>query len=333
MRKHTRAFLVAAGLAATLSTGCGPSGGFLVRPVSGKQDLAETVVASDKGLLILDKIAVVDVDGLLMNERNEGFWGGGENPVSLFVEKLQKAEDDPAVRAVIVRINSPGGGVTASDIMYQRLVRFRQERKVPVVAVIEDLGASGGYYVACGADRIVAHPTSVTGSIGVIVQTFSLAGTLAKLGISTDAVTSGKFKDMASPLKPLDPADRKVLQGMVDEFYQRFVGVVAKARPKLSLEQVRALADGRVFTGEQAMANGLVDQVGTMEDAVAVAKQQAGRKRVKVVMYHRPLGYRATVYSQAGPPAPQVNLLNLNVTDLAFFSRPRLLYLWTGRAE
>jgi protease IV len=333
MKTHTSPLLSVLVLAVALPIGCGPSGGILIKPVPANQRLQESVVASDKGLLVLDKVAVVDLDGLIMNDRSEGFFGGKENPVAMFVEKLQKATDDPSVCAVIVRINSPGGGVTASDIAYQRLLRFRQERKVPVVAVIEDVGASGGFYVACGADRIIAHPTAVTGSIGVIMQTFSLAKSLEKLGISTDAITSGNFKDMGSPLKPLAPADRKLIQDIVNEFYNRFVDVVAKGRPKLTAEQVRTLADGRVYSGQQALANGLVDQVGTVDDAVAFVKQQTGRQRVKVVMYHRPLGYRGTVYSESPSPAPQMNLVNFNVGDLTFFSRPQFLYLWTGHAE
>ena len=331
MKKQGFALLAALCLAAGL-TGCGPGGGLLIRPVSVRAELTESVVRSDPGWFIGDKIAVVDVDGLLMNERRQSFWGGGENPVSLFVEKLDKAQADPSVRAVIVRINSPGGGVTASDIMYRRLLRFRRERDVPVVAVVEDLGASGGYYVACGADTILAHPTSVTGSIGVLAQTLSLAGTMRMLRIDARAVVSGKFKDMASPLKPLDPADREILQGIVDEFHERFVDVVAAGRPKLSAEKVRALADGRVYTGAQALANGLVDHLGTMDDGIDLAKELCGRKRVKVVMYHRPLGYRATVYAATDRPVPQVNLLNVSVPDLMSLTRPQFLYLWTGRA-
>ena len=332
---HLRAWASRAAVLAMLMMvggGCTPGGGFLIRAVPSKQDLTETVVASDPGLLVRDKIALVDVDGLIMNRRGEGLLRPKENPVSLFVEKFDKAQRDRAVRAVILRINSPGGGVTASDILYQRLLRFRQQRNVPVVAVIEDVGASGGYYVACGADVIMAHPTSLTGSIGVIVQTLSLAGTMDKLGITARAITSAKFKDMSSPLKPLDPADQEILKEIVDAFHERFVAVVSVGREKLTTEEVRRLADGRIYTGQQALAGGLVDRLGTMQDAIALAKELAGIKRAKVVMYHRPLGYRGTVYSDAGGGVPQMNLLNVTVADLAFLTRPQFLYLWTGPA-
>jgi len=293
--------------------------------------LIESVVAADPGWFVADKIAVIDVDGVLINAREKSLWGWGENPVSLFVEKLDRAGADPNVRAVIVRINSPGGGVTASDIMYERLMRFRRERRAPVLAVIEDVGASGGYYVACGADEIMAHRTSVTGSIGVLVQTVSFAGTMVKLGITAEAIVSGPRKAIASPLMPLDPEDRKILQGIVDTFYARFLKVVDEGRPKLNAEQVHALADGRVYAGEAALANGLVDALGTMDDAVARAKARSGAKRVKVVMYHRALGHRANVYSGATAPPAQVNLVNLSVPGLLDLTRPQPLYLWTGR--
>jgi len=276
---------------------------------------------------------VIDVDGLLTNQRRKGLFGLGQNPVSLFVEKIDKAQRDPDVRAMIVRINSPGGGVTASDIMYRRLVQFRQARGVPVIAIIEDVGASGGYYIACGADVILAHPTTVTGSIGVIVQTVSFAGTMRLLGITSQGVTSGKHKDMASPFKPLDKEDLAILQDMVNAFHARFVHIVASGRPKMKKEKVEALADGRVYTARQALAHGLIDGLAYMDDAIVRAKADAHLERAKVVMYHRPFGGKSSFYSAAAPPAPQGqgNLLNVSVGQLPGFDQPRFLYLWTGR--
>ncbi|MFW6132303.1 MAG: signal peptide peptidase SppA [Planctomycetota bacterium] len=311
------------------AAGCG-NVGWVVKPVPLEEELVETTVRRDAGLVVPHKIAVVDVDGLLVNRRERGLLGMGENPVSLFIEKLDKAAEDRNVRAVVLRINSPGGGVTASDIMYRRLMRFRQRRKVPVVAIIEDVGASGGYYLACGADTIVAHPTSVTGSIGVLVQTVSFAGTMDKLGIDAEAVTSGPYKDLASPLKPLDDDDRAILQAMVHEYYQRFCAVVGAGRSDLSDERVKALADGRVYTGRQAAANGLVDAAGDMDDAIAAAKKLAGVDRVRVVMYHRPWGAKPNAHAAGGLPA-QLNLVNITVPGLMDLARPRFLYLWTGR--
>ncbi len=316
-----------------LSAGCGPGAGLLVRPVPVDRELEETVIRRDPGLFVTDKIAIVDVDGLLMNARDDGLFGTGDNPVSLFIEKLDKAEADPNVKAIVLRINSPGGGVTAGDIMHHRLLTLRRRRGLPVIAAIEDVGASGGYYVACGADRILVHPTSVTGSIGVIVQLFSIHGTLQWMRIDTKAITSGKYKDLASPLKPLSDEDVAILRGMVEEFYERFVAVVDAGRPGLSAEQVRELADGRIFTGTEAVDNGLADAVGYVPDAVAAAKKAAGVSRARIVMYHRPLGYRANAYSHTPiGAAGDVNLLKLDLPEAARSVRPEFLYLWTGRA-
>ncbi|HUT60440.1 MAG TPA: signal peptide peptidase SppA [Phycisphaerae bacterium] len=330
-----RALYLVTALGLLAAAGCGPRMGYIIKPVPVDERLTETVIARDRGLFVTDKIAIIDVDGLLFNQRQSSLLGSGENPVSLFVEKLDKAQADPHVRAVVLRINSPGGGVTASDIMHNRLRRFRAGRKVPVVAMIEDVGASGAYDVACAAELILAHSTSVTGSIGVLVQTVSFAGTMQKIGIDAQAVTSGPRKDMASPLKPLDKEDLAILQKMVDEYYQRFVDNVAAGRPKLTRQQVLDLADGRVYTGEQAKANGLVDDVGFMDDAIAAAKRLSGAKRVKVVIYHRPWGYRANAYSTVPetPSMPQVNLLNINVPSLLRLAEPRFMYLWTGRSS
>ena len=312
--------------------GCGQPVGWLIRPVPLDAALDETVIARDPGLFVTDKIVVVDLDGLLLNQRQGGLLGSGENPVSLFVEKLDKAAADRNVRALVLRINSPGGGVTASDIMYRRLKRFRAERDVPVIAVIEDVGASGGYYVACAADAILVHPTSVTGSIGVMIQTVSFAGTLQKLGIDARAVVSRPRKDLANPLAPLREEDLAILQGIVNEYYERFLAVVGEAREEIGPDRLREIADGRVYTGEQAIENGLADEIGYVPDAIALAKRRSGAGRVRVVMYHRPYGYRANAYSAVPGPVAEINLLRVDLPSLQSLARPEFLYLWTGRA-
>jgi len=323
--------MLAAGAIFAMAGCAGENVGWMLKPVPLDEELTESVLASDATWLDPTRIVVVDVDGLLVNERQKGFLGLGDNPVSLFAEKIDKAQADPRVKALIVRINSPGGGVTASDIMYRRLMQFRQARKAPVIAIIEDVGASGGYYLACAADAILAHPTSVTGSIGVMVQTVSFAGTMEKLGITGQAVTSGPHKDMASPLKPLAKEDLAILQQIVDRYHRRFVGVVASARAGLRKDQLAALTDGRVFAASQAAKEGLIDGLGYMDDAIALAKSRAGIARARVVMYHRPLGSKASVYSRLSVPAPQVNLLNITLPDVLSWGRPRFMYLWTGK--
>ena len=327
--KTTKLLPIAALVAACAMGGCGRTGGWIIRPAPVDKTLEETVVKADPGLFVSDKVLIVDLDGLIVNDRGGGIFGPDDNPVSLFIEKLDRAQADAGVKAVVLRINSPGGGVTASDIMHRRVKEFIAKRKIPVIAIIGDVGASGGYYVACAAEKILAHPTSITGSIGVIVQTVSFAGTMERLGIAAKAIKSGAMKDMGSPLKPLDDKDLKVIQGMVDEYYKRFVDVVAAGRPGIKRDELLKLADGRVYSAEQAKANGLVDELGYVDDAVAMAKARAGVTRAKVVMYNRPLGYRANFYSAAGLPT-QFNLVNISVPGLLDLTRPRFLYLWTG---
>jgi protease IV len=315
-------------VASNLLIGCAPGGGLLIRPVSANQELDETVLEKDAGVY-WNEVVIVDVDGMIMDARSEGVFSSGENPTSEFVEKLDKARKDDNVKALILRINSPGGGVTASHIMYENLLRFRRAKKVPVIAVIEDVGASGAYYLACGADEIMADKTSLVGSIGVIVETFSLSGTMQKLGIDARAIVSGPYKDMGSPLKPLEEKDRVVLQKIVDDYYNQFVTVVDDGRAELDREQVKTLADGRIYTSDQALANGLIDRQGSLHDAIRLAKERAKIDKAKVVMYHRPMGYRGSVY--AGPAVPQINPANLSAADMAYFCRPQFMYLWSGR--
>ncbi len=325
--KATTVLTACVALAAGL-IGCGGGGGYLVTPVPLEKALKETVVQADPGW-VRDKIALIDVTGLIMNARG-GFLSTGENPVSLLAEKLEKARADKRVKAVILRLNSPGGTVQATEAMGEMLQRFRRTGK-PVIACITDVGASGAYNLACGADMIICQPGSITGSIGVIIQTVSFAGTMKMIGISAEAITSGKLKDMGSPLKDLSDEERKVFQAMVDDFYTRFVAVVVAGR-KMDPAKVRKLADGRVYTGRQALEVGLVDKLGFLSEAVKQAKAAAKIGKVKVVMYHRPLGYRANMYSAlggGGGPTMQVNMLNIDLGQMALLRRPSFLYLWT----
>ena len=307
--------------------GCGPTA-YKITPVPAQEELQETVVLTEGGLFPT-KIAQVEVEGLIMNSRKFSLWGEGENPVSLFAEKLDKAAADPSVKAVVLRINSPGGGVTASDLMYGEVLNFKKRTHRPVVAVLMDVAASGGYYVACSADEIVANPTTVTGSIGVIMQSVNFAGTMSKLGISADAITSGKMKDAGSPLRPMKPEEREIFQKLVNQFYDRFVAVVAAGRSKkLTEAKVRELADGRVYSAQQALELGFVDHVGSQKDALALVKQRIGAKRVCVVAYQRPTDYKPNIYAATPAPAPQVNLVNIQIPEAWSNPAPQFLYLW-----
>ncbi|PYM61115.1 MAG: signal peptide peptidase SppA [Candidatus Rokuibacteriota bacterium] len=262
-----------------------------------------------------DKVLLLDLAGVLAEEPIFTLESRPQVPLLARVrEELEKAEKDPSVRAVVLRINSPGGTVTASDVLYHEVSAFKSRRKVPVIAAIMDVGASGGYYVALAADRIVAHPTTVTGSIGVLMLTVNSSGLLEKIGVSATYIKSGALKDMGSPFRVMSAEER------------RFVSLVARER-HLDEAQVRGFADGRVYTAQEAEALGLVDRIGYLEDALALARQSAGITRAKVIAYHRPRQYRATIYSSAEPAAPAAPA---GIGDLArlVVSGPKLLYLW-----
>ncbi len=273
------------------------------------------------------KILLLDLSGVLSEETPSFSLTAPPPRVPLLArvrEELQRAEKDERIKAVIVRINSPGGTITASDILYREIRTFKERKKVPVIAAIMDVGASGGYYAALAADQILAHPTSVTGSIGVVMLTLNAQGLLEKIGVAPLAIKSGGLKDAGSPFRALTDEERAVFQKMIDEMFARFVGLIVQSR-KIPEAQVRQLADGRIYTAEQAHALGLVDRLGYLDDAVQMAKDAAGIAQARVVMYHRPREYRTNYYSAApGPPAAESALAHL----AALAAGPRFFYLW-----
>jgi protease-4 len=273
------------------------------------------------------KILLLDLSGVLSEETPSLTLTSPPPKVPLLArvrEELRRAEKDEHLKALIIRINSPGGTITASDILYREIRAFKEKKKVPVIAAIMDVGASGGYYVALAADRILAHPTSVTGSIGVVMLTLNAQGLLEKIGVAPLAIKSGGLKDAGSPFRPLTDEERAVFQKMIDEMFARFVGLIVESR-KIPEAQVRQFADGRIYTAEQARALGLVDRLGYLDDAVQMAKDAAGITEARIVMYHRPREYRSNYYSASpGPPAAESALAHL----AALAAGPRFFYLW-----
>jgi protease-4 len=296
--------------------GCGPTT-FVVGVSPGDQRMVTTVV-EPAASRTRDRVAVIDVTGMILNARIPGLLSEGENPVSVFHEELNKAAKDKHCKAVVLRLNTPGGAVAASDMMYRDVIEFKEATGKPVVVVMMDVAASGGYYLACAGDHIVAYPSTVTASIGVIFQTISLQPALSSIGIQTEAITSGPNKDAGSPLSELTDGHREVYQEMVDTFYADFTGIVRSARPKMTDEHFKEVTDGRVVTGRRAFEVGLVDELGDLGDGFAKAKALAGLKDASLVRYHRPLSYVASPYASGGDRQPQssatqVNLLQLNV--------------------
>ena len=305
-------------------TGC--FNGFVVTPTYHSPGVEESVVAEAGHWLCRAKVAIIDVDGMLFNARSSGLLTSGDNPVAVFREKLDAAAADRRVKAVVVRINSPGGAVTASDVMHQDLLNFRRETHKPVVACLMDVAASGGYYVATACDLIYAHPTTVTGSIGVIMSLYNASGLMAKLGVASDPVKSGANKDLANPARPMTDEERAILQNVVNSFHQQFVQVVALGR-NLPEERVRSLADGRIYTGVEAQALGLVDEVGYLEDALAAAMDLACLRDAAIIAYDRCAGSKGSSYSGL-PSIPREIKLSRDVPGLAAPHGAAFMYLW-----
>lgn len=227
-----------------------------------------------------------------LSNREESFWGGEKIAIievrgvivdpQPVVEKLVKLRKNEKIKAIILRIDSPGGGVGPAQEIHSEVRKAQKEKKVLVS--MGSVAASGGYYIACAADRIIANPGSITGSIGVIVESLNVEELLSKLGLRSVVVKSGKHKDLGSPLRPMTGEDRKLLQGVIDSVHEQFIQAVAEGR-KLPLDKVRKLADGRIFSGDQARSLGLVDELGNLEDTIAVAAQMAGIRGEPEILY------------------------------------------------
>jgi protease-4 len=231
---------------------------------------------------------------------------------------LDRARSDRAVKALLLRINSPGGGVTASDVLYHELKKFKHDTGVKVLAHIMDIGTSGAYYTALAADRITAQPTSVTGSIGVIMYSFDGTGLMQKIGLQAVEISSGNRKGMGSPFRPLAPEERAIFQNVIDSLQGRFMNIVTESR-KLPLETVKRLSDGRIYTSQEAQAAGLIDNIGYLDDAIDQARNLAHLEKASVVTYIRPGEYRANLYS--------LSLVNIDMGEV-MGPGAHFLYLW-----
>ncbi len=274
------------------------------------------------------RVAVIDVDGLILNQNVEGLYDSGENPVAGFREKLEAAAGDGRVSAVVLRIHSPGGGVTACDIIANELDRFKAATRKPVVACLMDVATSGAYYLAVGADRIVAHPTTLTGGVGSIFNHVNLEDAMAQLNVTVDPVKAGPLIDMGSVTKPLDAQSREILGEMADGFHQRFLGRVARQRPGVSEADLKTIADGRVVAGPKALTMHLVDQLGYLPDAIGEARRLAGAPGAEAVLYHRESAPARSLYAIAPRPPRVSDALPFSYPGLDRAKLPTFLYLW-----
>lgn len=274
------------------------------------------------------RVALIDVDGLILNTPFVGPLSVGENPVGLFREKLEAAAKDPCIKAVVLRVNSPGGGVAACIQMRHDLERFKQRTGLPVVACLMDTATGGAYYLASGCDQVVAGPATVTGGVGVILNLFNLRELMGQFNVLPQSIKAGEFTDIGTSARALTPGEKALLQAMADEFHQQIITGIKRTRTAVT---DNGAFDGRIFTGSQAKAKGLVDHVGDLDDAIQTAGGLcgvSGGARPAVVMYRRDNDPARSVYAiTANIPLQGAGLLP-NLPGLDRTKMPTFLSVW-----
>ena len=263
------------------------------------------VVGSGLGLLFLvntflpdldlsgeDRIALIRIEGVILDAQET-------------LGELKKFSENPSVKAIVLRIDSPGGGVVPSQEIYDAVRRVRTKSNKAVIASMGSVAASGGYYIAAATDRIVANPGTLTGSIGVIMEMANVEGLLQKIGVEGVVVKSGKYKDVGSPLRKMSDEERGLLQTVMDDVHKQFIEAVAEGR-SLEVPEVQALADGRIFTGRQAKAAKLVDELGNLDDAIQLAADVVGIEgEPKVIEQRRRFSIRELLESKLSSVLPK----------------------------
>lgn len=275
----------------------------------GKDRMEEVVLLKSKAK---EKILILDVSGVIGISLKPSLLEREGDILSRVYYRLKKASDDKMVKGVILRLDTPGGEVTASDILYNEILKFKENSGAPVVALMMGLAASGGYYVASACDFIIAHPSTITGSIGVISIFPNLQELFAKIGVNINVIKSGEMKDSGSSFRDLTEEERKIFQGIIDELYQKFLEVVyAKRKEALSYEELKKIADGRVYTASQAYKLKLIDEVGYFDLALKKVFSLASLKEAKVISY--------TYY-----PKMKTNIYATNLKTSSFFEEKNL---------
>jgi protease IV len=271
-----------------------------------------------------DKVIVVPIEGVIAPADDTL---GGVLPTSTpegLTDALRQAGSDPSVVAVVLEIDSPGGGVTASDEMHQSVLDFEENTGEPVVVSMQDVTASGGYYISTAADRIVAHETTLTGSLGVIFEIPNFAEAAEKYGIKRVVIKSGKYKGMGSAFREMTPDERDILQSFVDDLYVQFVDVISEGRD-IPKDRVREIADGRVYSGLQAKKLGLIDSFGGLDEASAIAGNLAGTSDTTVVRYVQQPSFTDTLLARLAPGKSQDEQI-MDAAGLDLEPKPYYLY-------
>ncbi|MFI4882767.1 MAG: signal peptide peptidase SppA [Phycisphaerales bacterium JB064] len=286
-------------------TGCSPVGLTVRLGAVNDQMVASPVLEIGEGQgKPRDRVAMIVVRGLITDTPSQGLLGDSNAPIDDMVRQLKLAGDDESVKALIIRIDSPGGTVAGSATAYREVRAFAEKTGKPVVISMGEVATSGGYYLALAGDHIVAEPGTLTGSIGVLIPSFNVSEGLGKLGIHTRFLTSGPNKDLANPVAPMREEHYDILQGIVREYYASFLSVVLRRRPGLLPEHVAQATDGRVMTGDTAAAIGLVDSVGGIREAADKAMELASIEHAVLVRYGSRANAPRTAYATGTAPQP-----------------------------
>lgn len=290
----------------------------------GKQEIEEVILEDSTAKA---KIALLDISGTIASSPGFSLWAKEGDIVSQIYYRLQKAARDNNVKAVILRLDTPGGEVTASDILYNEIREFKKRTGRPVIALMMGVAASGGYYIASACDYIIAHPSSITGSIGVISVFPNLGELLNKLGVQVNVIKSGAMKDSGSLLRDMKDTERELFQDVIDTYYERFLQIVFSGRKEvIPMERLKTLADGRIYTAPQALEEKLVDKIGYFRNAKAEAMTMAGIKQAKIIAYSYYPDAKTNIYAagRVKPPLSEKKDWQQYLTSL----KSGFYYLW-----
>lgn len=291
-----------------------------------------------------DEVLMIPLTGIVdVGDMSSGL-GGGVGMLVELKDRLKAAEENPRIKAIVMRIDSPGGSVTAADLIYHELLNFKEkmkkdEREIPIIALMTDVAASGGLYIAMAADEIYALPTTVTGSIGVIMMLPGLEGLAGKIGFDMRVIKSGPNKDLGSIWRAMTPEERAILQGLIDQYYKFFFQVILDGRKGkgLTAEKLKPVADGRILDAQTAKSIGLIDGIMYPREVFERAKAKAELKDARIISYEYQYNYRGNIYARGSGAAPQMkgaqdgdtNLLKLDFGSVAGMGRkPQFMYLW-----
>jgi protease-4 len=295
----------------------------------GRENIAEVVLVKSPAK---EKVLVIDVEGMITSLGQEGLLSREGDVLSRVYSRLQRASLDRLVKGVILRLDTPGGDVTSSDILYQEIVKFKNRTRLPVVALMMGVAASGGYYAASACDAIIAHPSTITGSIGVISLFPNVSGLMAKVGVDVKVIKSGQLKDAGSPFRDMSLEEQRVFQGIIEELYQDFLDIVHdKRRNAISMEDLRKIADGRVYTAQQALSLKLIDEVGYFDEALAKVLSLASLKAASVVAYTYYPKRQTNLYA-AGLSTPSLMQIR-KIEDLLPTLKAGFYYLWLPEVQ